>query len=212
LLPLSPRFLLAICLVPAPAASLLQAQEKEAEAFADRWVECTAKGKGPTLERLFTGGATLTIIAQGRKRSCDPQRYTEYLEAALGRLKSHSRERGSVELPEERPGLLAFTSIDRIGTPDGFTIRAETREEFQFGPGGRFERASSYRSTVKSFKVLGAPESWMVYAGPVGLNGFLLEAEFYAPPRDLSLIIAGMVVSLVIVLWLLYRMGLRHRL
>jgi len=210
----SPRHLLGLCLGLAPAFSVLHGQEKEAEGFADRWLECTSKGIGSALQRFFTGAARLTFVSQGRKRECDPQQYSEYLAKALKCLKGISRERGRVELalPETGPALLTFTVVERIETLDGFTIRAETQEEFEMEPGGKIGRATAYRSKVLSSKTIGTPESWMHYAGPMGLNGFLVEAEFYTAPRGMGLAIAGMALSLFILLAVIYRMNLRRRL
>jgi hypothetical protein len=185
------------------------------EAFADRWVASTQSGDRRQIESLFVEKGKLFFESAGRTREVDLPHYIDLLAATLPGFKSFRRERGEVELVAAGEGaeeagkgpVLWFTITDRIQTPEGFTLQAVNREEFELAP-GEVPLAVRYRSRTLSCESLEKPEGWMNYGGPGGLNGFLIESHFQAPPEGMGVVILGMAVALLLFLKILYSLGL----
>jgi len=194
------------------AATPLAGDDRRAlEEFADRWVRCTT-GEGDVAE-LFRDDASISFAALGRPRTADPGDYGKLLADALGRMKSFDRRREDVEVVEGdgRGTSISFIVIDRFEDAQGFKIRSETREDFDFAPDD-LARALRYRSEVTKWETLEKPEEWRQYGGAIGLNGFLMESHFYAAPQGFGLWFAGAAVAIVAVLATLHAVGVKRRL
>lgn len=181
------------------------------EAFADRWVRTTS-GDGEVLS-MFRDGALIAFEAQGKSRTLEPGDYGKLLADAHGRMRSFERRREEVEVTPGEDGRgpsISFVVVDRIGDPQGFTIRTETREDFDFAPGD-LARAVRYRSEVLKHETLEKPEEWRQYGGPIGLNGFLAESYFYAAPKGMGFWFAGGAVVIAMILWALHSLGIKRR-
>jgi hypothetical protein len=182
------------------------------EELVRRWIECTREADRPGIEGLFPPGASLTFAAEGRSRLVDPRTYGELLAAARGKIRSIEREPGAIEVSREegtRGTVVRFPTSDRIETLDGWTIRAENDEEFEYAVGDS-SRPVCYRSKTISVETVRKPEEWMRYGGPFGLNGFLLQAHFEASPPGMWLWAVGGVAACVLLAVTVRALGFRR--
>ena len=201
----------AIPLVP----SLLSAEgaAPNPREFADRWVACTGSGKSG-LADLFRKDAVLSWECQNRFCKVGPAEYESLLRETVKKFKGLARERGEVEWSDEDPSKgfrLTFNVIDRFEMPDGFVIRTESVEEFAFPPGDP-SHAILYTPRLLSFETVKAPEDWVKYAGPVGLNAHIAQTLQFHPPQGIVLWLAGGAVALAALLKVLHSLGIKRRL
>jgi hypothetical protein len=180
--------------------------------FADRWVACTASGRSG-LADLFRKDAVLSWECQNRFWKVGPEEYEKALLDTSKKFKKFTRERGEVEWSGEESGKgyrLTFTVIDRLVMPDGFVIRNEGLEEFAFLPDDP-TRAVLYTPRVLSFETERAPEDWVKYSGPVGLNAHISQTLLFSPPQGMVLWFAGGAVAIAAVLKVLHSLGIKRR-